>query len=398
VFGLAKMSVSFSKESGRTSLKHNNREKEIPHVDKSNSHENVYLRQEKIQDVYEQEFGEALEKYNEKQTRNDRKIDNYYSHIRKSKKHETQFEFIVQVGERDDHKTQRDREKSRDMLKTWFKGFEKENPRLHVYNAVIHMDEATPHMHINLVPVAEGYKNGLEKQASFDKALKNQGEQGKTSKDRFQSWRDNQIGRMTELMQEQGIERKEVGKNNLKNYHEYKEAMRALEQIQGQYHDLSSKYKQIKGEYDVLNHNMEKDSKNDSKLLEGKSGLFTNKVSFTEEQIEQANDKYAKSVQSAQTYKNFYEHEQGRNKELEKDKRALEKENKDLKEKVSSLEAYKDVAKEFMQAASRFLERHLGISFPEAAIKENPELDPEHDQAPKQKRKENEQEIDGPSL
>ncbi|PJH64067.1 hypothetical protein, partial [Salmonella enterica] len=95
-----------------------------------------------------------------------------------------------------------------------------------------------PHMHINLVPVAEGYKNGLEKQASFDKALKNQGEQGKTSKDRFQTWRDNQIGRMTELMQEQGIERKEVGKNNLKNYHEYKQAMRALEHIQGQYSDI----------------------------------------------------------------------------------------------------------------------------------------------------------------
>lgn len=233
---MAKMSVSFVKASGKTSIKHNNREKEVPHANKEFERENVYLRQDKIQDIYEREFGEALKKYNEKQTRNDRKIDNYYSHIRKSKKHETQFEFIVQVGDMNDYQTNEDWNQGKEMLEKWFEEFEQENPSLKVYNAVVHMDEATPHLHINVVPVATGYKNGLEKQASFDKALRNQGEEGQNNKARFQSWRDKQIDRMETLMHERGIERKKVGTNDIKNYHEFKE----IKQLQAEVKNLET--------------------------------------------------------------------------------------------------------------------------------------------------------------
>jgi len=392
---MAEMSVSFSKASKRTSIKHNNREKSIDHVDESKSDQNVYLRQESIQSLYEREFGEALENYNAKQKRNDRKIDNYYSHIRNSKKHETQYEFIVQVGERDDYSSQGERELARDRLEAWFKGFEKKNPSLKVYNAAIHMDEATPHMHINLVPVAIGYKNGLEKQASFDKALDNQGEQGRTSKERFKSWRENQIERMEELMHEQGIERKKVGTNSLKNYHEYKDAMRELEKIQGQYNDLSSKYKQIKSDFEHLERIVDNSPKKGQKLLEGKKSLLSDKRSFTPKELKEANQTYSDIVQSRDRLKAENKQLESKNKELKNTISELNEDRQELLSEVGELRAYKDVARKFMNAVNQFLNRHFGMTLPEVAIKENPELKPKKDRT---KEKKQEKDLDGPSL
>ena len=171
------MSVSLKKATNKTNIKHNNRtmtEKEKErnsHIDYSKSGENKYLVQKNLKELYQEEFGEALEKYNAKQKRNDRKIDDYYKHIQSSKKTSLQQEMILQVGDMNDFNCRADYEKANEILLEWFKGFEKRNPNLKVYNAVIHNDEASPHMHLNFVPVASGYKRGLEKQVSFDRAI-----------------------------------------------------------------------------------------------------------------------------------------------------------------------------------------------------------------------------------
>ncbi|MCY0078364.1 plasmid recombination protein, partial [Bacillus thuringiensis] len=166
------MSVSLKKATNKTNIKHNNRamnEKEKKrnlHIDYSKSDENKYLVQKDIKELYQEEFEEVLEKYNAKQKRNDRKIDDYYKHIQSSKKTSLQQEMIVQVGDMKDFNYRADYEKANEILLEWFKDFEKRNPNLKVYNAVIHNDEASPHMHVNFVPVASGYKRGLEKQVS----------------------------------------------------------------------------------------------------------------------------------------------------------------------------------------------------------------------------------------
>ncbi|MEJ9199839.1 plasmid recombination protein, partial [Bacillus paranthracis] len=162
------------------------------------------------------------EKYNAKQKRNDRKIDDYYKHIQSSKKTSLQQEMIVQVGDMKDFNYRADYEKANEILLDWFKDFEKRNPNLKVYNAVIHNDEASPHMHLNFVPVASGYKRGLEKQVSFDRAITQQ--DATLDKTRhFDDWREKEVQLLEKALKERGIERKLVGTNEYKDVNEYKE-------------------------------------------------------------------------------------------------------------------------------------------------------------------------------
>lgn len=222
------MSVSLKKATNKTNIKHNNRtmsdaEKEKnKHIDDSRSDENKYLVQEDIKNLYEREFGEALERYNAKQTRSDRKINSYYKHIETSKKTATQQELIIQVGDKDDFASKEDFALANEILEEWFKRFEKRNVNLKVYNAVIHNDEASPHMHLNFVPVANGYKRGLEKQVAFDRAIKQQ-DATLDKKRPFQDWREKEVGLLAEMLKERGVERKLVGTNKYKDVNEYKE-------------------------------------------------------------------------------------------------------------------------------------------------------------------------------
>ncbi|MEG7829830.1 plasmid recombination protein [Bacillus paranthracis] len=222
------MSVSLKKATNKTNIRHNNRtmsEKEKEqnsHIDYSRSDENKYLVQKDLKKLYREEFGEVLENYNAKQKRNDRKIDDYYKHIQSSKKTSLQQEMIIQVGDKDDFSSKQDFEKANEILEEWLLGFEKRNPNLKIYNAVIHNDEASPHMHLNFVPVASGYKRGLEKQVSFDRAITQQ--DPKLDKTRpFDDWREKEVKILEKMLKKRGIERKLVGSNNYKDVNEYKE-------------------------------------------------------------------------------------------------------------------------------------------------------------------------------
>ncbi|MBL1992446.1 plasmid recombination protein, partial [Klebsiella pneumoniae] len=143
-------------------------------------------------ELYQEEFGEVLENYNAKQKRNDRKIDDYYKHIQFGKKTALQQEMIIQVGDLNNFISNADYEKANEILLEWFKDFEKRNPNLKVYNAVIHNDEASPHMHLNFVPVASGYKRGLEKQVSFDRAITQQDPTLDKTRP-FDDWREKEV-------------------------------------------------------------------------------------------------------------------------------------------------------------------------------------------------------------
>lgn len=230
------MSVSLKKATNKTNIKHNNRtmsdkdKERNSHIDESRSHENVYLVQKDLKELYQEEFGEALENYNAKQKRNDRKIDDYFKHIQSSKKTALQQEMIVQVGDLYDFPMRKDYEKGNEILLEWFEDFEKRNPNLKVYNAVIHNDEATPHMHLNFVPVASGYKRGLEKQVSFDRAIIQQNPALDKTRP-FDDWREKEVQLLEEKLLDRGIERKLVGTNSYKDVNEYKEKQDLLNEI-----------------------------------------------------------------------------------------------------------------------------------------------------------------------
>ena len=216
-----------------------------PHIDSERSDENKYFVQKDLKELYQEEFGGALENYNAKQKRKDRKIDNYYKHIESSKKTSLQQEMIIQVGDKDDFSSKKDFDKANEILEEWYLDFEKRNPNLKIYNAVIHNDEASPHLHLNFVPVAEGYKRGLEKQVSFDRAIIQQ-DQTLDKIRPFDNWREKEVLLLEKLLLERGIERKIVGTNEYKDVNEYKEKKdleREVKQLEG---DLSQRKTELK--------------------------------------------------------------------------------------------------------------------------------------------------------
>lgn len=232
------MSVSFKKATNKTNLKHNNREQkkyDNDKIDVSREKENKYLMQEDIRDLYEREFGEALENYNAKQRRADRKIKSYYKHIEASKKTAVQQELVVQVGtgyDNQDYEFNDDNwHKANEILEEYFNQFEKRNPNLKVYNAVIHNDETSPHLHINFVPVATGYKRGLEKQVAFNRAIKQQDKQFDVSHP-FEAWRESEINEIEKLMNERNIERETIGTNEYKDTNELKKITAEREKLE----------------------------------------------------------------------------------------------------------------------------------------------------------------------
>lgn len=230
------------------------KEKELnPHIDESRSDENKYLIQKDIRELYEEEFGDALEKYNAKQRRKDRKIKDYYKHIQSGKKTATQQELIIQVGDKDDFIDEKKRKLANEILEEWFESFQKRNPNLKVYNAVIHNDEASPHLHLNFVPVASGYKRGLEKQVAFDRAIKQQDKKMDVERP-FDVWRDNEVQVLEQLLKERGIERKLVGTNEYEDVNE-------LKRVTAERNKLERERELLKKEQEIYFENINKNIK-----------------------------------------------------------------------------------------------------------------------------------------
>ncbi len=296
------MSASANKSTKRTNIEHNNRDMnekdkaKNTHIDYAKSDENKYFVKKDIRELYREEFNGPLEKYNAKQKRKDRKIDDYYKHIQRGKKTAPQQEMIIQVGNRDDFEdNEENKEKVNYVLEKWFEGFQERNPQLKVYNAVIHNDEASPHLHLNFVPVATGYKNGLEKQVAFDRALINQN----SDLDKFNpftEWRESELAEVEKLMNEVGIERKLVGTNDYKDVNEYKEkqAEKAkLEQLtkevdeqKEKYERKAESYKEPLDEFEYLESTVK-----DHKPMFGKKGKLV-----PEETYEMLTQGYVKGV------------------------------------------------------------------------------------------------------
>lgn len=157
---------------GGGDIRHNNRLFRPSNVDHSRTPDNITLAREDIQDAYHRLFNDSVTKYNESQKRNDRKIKNYFDKIYRSKKEKPFYEFIAQVGNQGD---QPDQKKCVEILEDFHKMMQKDYPNMVIFNSVIHVDESTPHLHLDFIPVGEGYKKGLEKRVSMQKALKNLG-------------------------------------------------------------------------------------------------------------------------------------------------------------------------------------------------------------------------------
>ena len=175
------MKRTISAEVGKGSVNHNSRKFKAANVDPERTHLNVEYCNEPIKQVYHKLFDEALERYNARQTRSDRRIDDYYEKIRTGKQEKPFHELIIQIGNRDDTGSGTEiGEQAKAALDEYYRGFQERNPKLYVFSAHLHMDEATPHIHIDFVPFTTGIKRGLDTRVSLKQALAAQGFRGGT--------------------------------------------------------------------------------------------------------------------------------------------------------------------------------------------------------------------------
>ncbi len=237
--------VSFCQ--GKGSLSHNNRTFRPKNVDSSKSCNNITFIKIPIEQAYENCFAKAVERYNAKQKRADRRIkDGYFryafSHapcnnvIVAADKRKSFYEDIVQIGCKDDTGTgSPDAEIAAECLTEYIEGFIKHNPNFYVFNAVLHNDEATPHLHIDYIPIGH-YKRGVDTQNGLAQALKEMGHgEGENAISR---WRAAEVKVLTEICKRHGIEisepQKSRGSLTVEQYKEYAEAKGQAEDMKQQ--------------------------------------------------------------------------------------------------------------------------------------------------------------------
>ena len=198
---------------GKGSLTHNRRDFIAENVDSSRTPLNVEYCNEDIRAVYHELFDDALARYNEKQTRRDRVIDDYYEKIRTGKQEKLFEELIIQIGNKDDmNASSENGQLARQMLDEYMQSFQQRNPTLRVFSAHLHMDEATPHLHIDFIPFTTGSKRGLETRVSLKKALEALGFAGGTkSHTELNQWIEAEKQALASIMARHDIEWEQKG-------------------------------------------------------------------------------------------------------------------------------------------------------------------------------------------
>lgn len=229
------LSVSFRQDDG--SIEHNNRIFTARNVDSSRSCDNIVYVQNDLQELYHELFDGALAEYNSKQTRKDRVIANYYDHISRSKKEKLFQEVVVTFGNSETCGVGSENwQTAIDLLDEYMREFEKRNPNLKVFNAVMHLDEATPHLHIDFVPVCYNQSQGLKTRVSMKRAIQQM--LGITASKKKASeavlWCNAERDEMTKILNVHQIGRQIVGAYHehlpLKEYRQHAQNLKAINQ------------------------------------------------------------------------------------------------------------------------------------------------------------------------
>lgn len=207
--------LSFGK--GKGNIRHNNREFVTDNVDRDRIADNITYVKQDLHDAYVECFQSAIDEYNARQTRNDRmkSLDGYMDEIKRNQANRNGeklfYEQVVGIG--DMHDTgivahPEDAQTAKAILLEYFEEWKERNPNLHVFNAVLHMDEATPHLHVDYIPVGHGYKQGLQARNSLTRAFENMGIDSAKSKDDNATihWQARERARITEIAKEHGVE------------------------------------------------------------------------------------------------------------------------------------------------------------------------------------------------
>lgn len=258
--------ISFGQ--GKGSIAHNNREFVADNVDVFRTPDNITFVCQPIGEAYDQLFKESTERYNAKQKRNDRKVHgSYYEHLFGVKpcnnvrtaadKRKSFYEDVVQIGKKEDSGFgTEDFQLVADCLKEYMEGFQKRNPNFYVFNAVLHMDEATPHLHIDYIPVGH-YKRGQDVQNGIAQALKEMdyGE-GKMA---IAKWRSAEVEMLNKICRAHGIKLLAPEKaRGTVEMPEYKEQRRQNDELKMQNAQIEAELSEKQAQSEKLDAQIEK--------------------------------------------------------------------------------------------------------------------------------------------
>ena len=238
---------------GPGSISHNNRKFFAANVDRSRTEQNVTYCNDDLKQIYHEIFDEALAAYNAKKKKTRDKITDYYEHIRQGKQEKVFHEAIFQIGNLEDCGCgSPGGERAAAALKEFAESFQERNPHLRVFNMVLHMDEATPHLHVDFIPVATEQSRGLSTRVSMKQALKQQGFVSLGRKQtEWNAWMEREKAALTEIAQAHEFEIISLGGGRPHmDLPEYRAAAQRLEAVQEQVtaaeHDMAELEKQRK--------------------------------------------------------------------------------------------------------------------------------------------------------
>lgn len=303
------MKVSGSVTKGTGNLNHNRRQLAYvkDNIDRSRTPNNVVLVDRDIQELYAEIFGLTVNEYNAKQKRADRKIKNYYKKIQHDKKTKTFQELVVQIGSRD---AQISPEKAIQVYTDFLEEFKKNNPQMAILGAYVHMDEATPHLHLDYVPYAE-YSKGMSRRVSNDRAMAQMGYKN------WNEWREKQDQLLSMCMQKQELEREIVGDiSRHKTIAEYKTLMRAMDK---QIEQVSKEARITALRYGQNIATQEKIPEQNELLKAKNATLEQYTIELEEEIMEMRKKRYIEENRALEA----------RNRELERRNKELERENQE---------------------------------------------------------------------
>lgn len=301
------LTFSVRMEKSMTNLRHNNRnltEEEYKqpaheHIIRDRTKDNIVIKHSTIQEAYQEVFGEAVEAYNARQKRKDRKIDDYYLHVYHSKTLDLQREMIIGLGNKQDWDElgYEKKKEAGQLIKEVIEDFIKDKKdHIHVYNAVIHLDEAgAPHAHINFIPLAHGYKNGLETQPSWTKSLAQMGYKGKGRKP-FMAFRETEVERIGRIAKKYGIERKLGETNDIADVRMYKKVKELEKQAKAKEAEIEG----LEQDYSQKDRELKRQAQEQAKVLDDFNKRLESKVNEKEVELELLDSELADKQAEAQ--------------------------------------------------------------------------------------------------
>lgn len=362
------LTMSVKMEKSMTNLRHNNRtltEEEYKqpaheHIIRERTKDNIVIKHSTIQEAYQEVFGEAVEAYNARQKRKDRKIDDYYLHVYHSKTLDLQREMIIGLGNMDDWNElgYEKKKEAGQLLKEVVEDFIKDKKdHIHVYNAVIHLDEAgAPHAHINFIPLAHGYRNGLSTQPSWTKSLAQMGYQGKGRKP-FMAFRETEVARIEKIAKNYGIERKLGETNDAPDVRTYKKVKDLEKQAKAKEAEIEG----LEQEYSQKDRELKRQATEQAQALSKFNERLENEVNEKEVELELLDSELAEKQAEAQGAGESAQRARQEAQQALQAKEQVERETQTLRAEIERLRAEKTATESAIAAIDETVERKQAI-------------------------------------